>query len=43
MANQSQSEQYAFNAFANLPFYSSINSEFIEDTTFEIRSSNRFF
>ena len=30
MANQSQSEQYAFNAFANLPFYSSINSEFIE-------------
>jgi len=30
MANQTQSEQYAFNAFANLPFYSSINSEFIE-------------
>ena len=30
MANQSQSEQYAFNAFANLPFYSSINSEFVE-------------
>ncbi|MBC78290.1 MAG: hypothetical protein CL772_01450 [Chloroflexi bacterium] len=30
MANQSESEQYAFNAFANLPFYGSINSEFIE-------------
>ena len=30
MSNQSQSEQYAFNAFANLPFYSSINSEFVE-------------
>ena len=30
MANQSQNEQYAFNAFANLPFYSSINSEFVE-------------
>ncbi|MBP05879.1 MAG: hypothetical protein CL728_03925 [Chloroflexi bacterium] len=30
MANQTESEQYAFNAFANLPFYSSINSEFIE-------------
>ena len=30
MANQTESEQYAFNAFANLPFYGSINSEFIE-------------
>ena len=30
MANQTESEQYEFNAFANLPFYGSINSEFIE-------------
>ena len=30
MANQTESEQYAFNAFANLPFYGSINSEIIE-------------
>ena len=30
MTEKSKNEEYAFNAFANLPFYSTINSEFIK-------------
>ena len=30
MTEKSKNEEYAFNAFANLPFYSKINSEFIK-------------
>ena len=30
MTEKSKNEEYAFNAFASLPFYSKINSEFIK-------------